>query len=384
MNGRPGPAIERGPQEAPLRTVIDEVIAPARSEDAARATSARGVAYYPGCSLHGTSPEYDESLRAVVAGLGIPVAEIPDWNCCGASSGHTTDHLLGVALPARNLALAEAQGFDRVLAPCAACYNRLSSAHLAIASEAGLAARIPEILGRPFANTVEVFNAVQLLHEHAALIEEKVAASLAEPNPLHGVKLAAYYGCLLVRPPEVSGGDDPEQPMQMDDIINACGADDVDWNMKVECCGGAFSVSRTSSVVRLGRAIVEDARRNGAEAIVVACPLCHSNLDLRQRAMTARGEQPLPILFITQVVGLALGLPAESLGLSRHFVATEPFIQDLVVRAAKRVDEEERLRAEAEDKAAARAAKRAEAEKAKAAENGAPRPDAAPGAGGNA
>ena len=220
-----------------------------------------------------------------------------------------------MALPARNLALAEAQGFDRVLAPCAACYNRLASARIAVAEEDGLAERMPEILGRPFANTVEVFNAVQLLHEYGPLIDEKVAASLAEPNPLHGVKLAAYYGCLLVRPPELCGDDDPEQPMQMDDVINACGADDVDWNMKVECCGGAFSVSRTSSVVRLGRAIIEDARRNGAEAIVVACPLCHSNLDLRQKAMTARGEQPLPILFITQVVGLALGLPAETLGL---------------------------------------------------------------------
>ena len=210
-----------------------------------------------------------------------------------------------------------------------------------------------------------------------------MAASLAEPNPLHGVKLAAYYGCLLVRPPELACGDDPEQPTMMDDVINACGADDVDWNMKVECCGGAFSVSRTNSVVRLGRSIIEDARRNGAEAIVVACPLCHSNLDLRQKAMTERGQQPLPILFITQVVGLALGLPAESLGLKRHFVATDQFIKDLVTRAAARVKEEKRLQAEAEAKAAARAAKRAEAEKAKAGGEAAPA-GAAPDAGGDA
>jgi heterodisulfide reductase subunit B len=366
-----------------MTTLVDEVAA-----ESVPAATARGVAYYPGCSLHGTSPEYDESLRAVVEALGIPVAEIPDWNCCGASSGHTTDHLLGVALPARNLALAEAQGFDRVLAPCAACYNRLASARLAVAAEDGLAERMPEILGRPFANTVEVFNAVQLLHEYGPLIEERVAASLAEPNPLQGVKLAAYYGCLLVRPPELAGADDAEQPMQMDDIISACGADDVDWNMKVECCGGAFSISRTSSVVRLGRSIVEDARRNGAEAIVVACPLCHSNLDLRQKAMTARGQQPLPVLYVTQVVGLALGLPADSLGLNRHFVATAPFLQDLVVRAARRVDEEKRLQAEAEAKAAARAAKRAEAEAAKAEAGGAAAPagpsDVTPGAGGDA
>jgi heterodisulfide reductase subunit B len=347
-----------------VSAVAGGVTAPAGAEDAARPQAARGVAYYPGCSLHGTSPEYDESLRAVVTALGISIAEVPDWNCCGASSGHTTDHLLGVALPARNLALAEAQGFDRVLAPCAACYSRLAAARLAIAADDGLAERMPEILGRTFANSVEVFNAVQLLHDATATIEEKVADSPARPNPLGGVKLAAYYGCLLVRPPELSGGDDPEQPVQMDEVIGACGADAVDWNMKVECCGGAFSVSRTASVVRLGRAIIDDARRSGAEAIVVACPLCHSNLDLRQKAMTARGEQPLPVLFITQVVGLALGLPTETLGLGRHFVATAPFIDDLVKRAAVRVAEEQRLREEAAAKAAARAAKRAEAEKA--------------------
>ena len=352
-----------------MTPVAEDVSAPATQRDAG-APPTRGVAYYPGCSLHGTSPEYDESLRAVVEALGVPVAEIPDWNCCGASSGHTTDHLLGVALPARNLALAEAQGFDTVLAPCAACYNRLAAARLAVAHEDGLAERMPDILGRPFANSVTVVNAVQLLHQYGPLIDERVSARLAAPNPLQGVKLAAYYGCLLVRPPELAGADDPEQPHQMDDIINACGADDVDWNMKVECCGGAFSISRTSSVVRLGRAIVEDARRNGAEALVVACPLCHSNLDLRQKAMTARGEPAMPVLFITQVVGLALGLPAQSLGLNRHFVDTEPFIRELVDRAGRRVEEERRLQAEAEAKAAARAAQRAEAEAAKASEAG--------------
>ncbi len=368
-------------------STVTEDAAATTAEDAARAKTTRGVAYYPGCSLHGTSPEFDQSLRAVAAHLGIGLAEISDWNCCGASSGHTTDHLLGVALPARNLALAEAAGFDRVLAPCAACYSRLAGAHLAIATEEGLAERMPEILGRPFANSVEVFNAVQLLHDATAPIEEKTAAMPSEANPITGVKLAAYYGCLLVRPAELSGGDDTEQPTQMDDIIRACGGEAVDWNMKVECCGGAFSISRTSSVVRLGRSIIEDARKNGAEAIVVACPLCHSNLDLRQKAMATRGEQPLPILFVTEVVGLALGLPAESLGLGKHFVATQPFIQELVVRAAKRGEEEKRLQAEAEAKAAARAAKRAEAEAAKAAEAGgaaapAASSDAAPGSGG--
>jgi len=312
------------------------------------------VAYYPGCSLHGTSREFDESLRAVAAELGIGLTEIADWSCCGASSGHTTDHLLGVALPARNLALAEAQGFDTVVAPCAACYNRMSAARLAIATEDGLAEQIPDILGHPFANSVHVHNAVELLHDASTIIEEKVAATLA-PNPLEGVKLAAYYGCLLVRPFEVCGYDDPEQPTSMDDVINACGADDVDWDMKVECCGGAFSVSRTASVLRLGRAIIENARSHGAEAIIVACPLCHSNLDLRQKAMAQRGEEPMPILFVTQMVGLALGLAPVDLGLGRHFVDTEPLIARLVQQAAERVAAEKKAKEEAAAKAGAAA-----------------------------
>jgi len=338
------------------------------------------LAYYPGCSLHGTEPEYDESLRAVVEALGIAIAEIPDWNCCGASSAHTTDHLLGVALPARNLALAEAAGFDRVLAPCAACYNRLAAAQLAVAADAGLAEQMPDILGHPFANSVEVLSILSLLRDVKTTIAERASATRATPNPLVGIKLAAYYGCLLVRPPELSGGDDPEQPMFMDEVIEACGAEAVDWNMKVECCGGAFSVSRTSSVLRMGRAIIEDARSNGAEAIVVACPLCHTNLDLRQRAMESRGEPRIPVLFITEVVGLALGLPAETLGLKRHFIATAPLLADLNVRAAQRVADEKKA---ADEKAAKAAAREAKAAEAKAAAPAAPS-DAAPDAGGDA
>lgn len=340
-----------------MTTVVNDAVAPA-----ATAHSIQGVlAYYPGCSLHGTEPEYDESLRAVVEALGIAVAEIPDWNCCGASSGHTTDHLLGVALPARNLALAEAAGFDRVLAPCAACYNRLAAARLAVAQDASLAEQMPDILGRSFTNSVEVVNVAALLRDATSVITQKVAAPRTKPNPMVGVKLAAYYGCLLVRPPEIAAGDDPEQPTFMDDVINATGAEAVDWNMKVECCGGAFSVSRTSSVLRMGRAIIEDARRAGAEAIVVACPLCHTNLDLRQKAMESRGQPRMPVLFITQVVGLALGIAPEALGLQRHFIPTEPLLSDLMVRAAQRVADEKRAADEKAAKAAARAAKAAEA-----------------------
>ena len=199
-----------------------------------------------------------------------------------------------------------------------------------------------------------------------------------ETNLMGEVKLASYYGCLLVRPSSVAGGDDVEQPLFMDDVVAACGAEPVDWNMKVECCGGAYGVSRTSSVVRLGRAIVEDARKSGAEAIVVACPLCHTNLDLRQKAMESRGAPPLPVLYITEVVGLALGLAPEDLGIKRHWVDAQPWLRDLQTRAGERAAAARKAEEEKAAKAAAREAKAAKAKAAAAAE------PAAPDAGGDA
>jgi len=309
------------------------------------------LAYYPGCSMHGTSREYEESLLAVAVALDVELDELHDWSCCGASSAHAADHLLGVALPARNLALAEAQGADRVLAPCAACYNRLSAAAHAVSDEPGMAARVRGVLERPFANTVEVLSIVELLQGLAPGIEERVAARL-EPNPLEHLNVAAYWGCLLVRPASATGFDDTEHPVGMDAVIAACGARPVPWNMAVECCGGAFSIARTSSVLRLSRAIIDDARRCGADAIVAACPLCHANLDFRQSAMSLKGAPPMPVLYLTQLVGLALGLPLDLLGLERHFVDTQPLL-------ARLADDARRAAAAAAEREAERSARSA-------------------------
>lgn len=270
--------------------------------------------YYPGCSLDGTSREFGESVSAVTRALGVDLREVDDWNCCGASSAHVVDHRLAVALPARNLALAEAQGLDSLVAPCAACFNRLAAAGQAIAESPAVAQDMSTLLGRPAPSRVAVRSIIDLLADLAPEIKRRVV------SPLSGLKVACYYGCLLVRPARVTGAVEPEQPTSMENLARLCGASPVSWNMAVECCGGSFSVCRTGSVIRLGRAILEDARRAGAEAIVVACPMCHSNLDFRQAAMRLEG-QPLPVLFLTELVGLAIGLPAATLGLPRHFVA---------------------------------------------------------------
>lgn len=316
--------------------------------------------YYPGCSLDGTAREFDESVRAIAPALGIELREIDDWSCCGSSSAHSTDHLLGVALPARNLALAEEQGHDSVLAPCSACFSRLAEARHEIAQDAELAEMMPGILERPFSNSVDVINAVQWLLDNVDTIRERTSAGEGAAA-VREMKVAAYYGCLLVRPEEVAGADDVELPTTMEQVISACGAQPVKWNMAVECCGGSLSMTRTSSVIRLGRMIIEDAHKAGADAIIVACPMCHSNLDFRQIAHEA--DIGVPILYITQLIGLALGISAEKLGMDRHFVDTRPLLSELAARAKRSADKaaEEAAKKKAADaqKAAAEAQKAA-------------------------
>ncbi len=277
------------------------------------------IGYFPGCSLHGLSREYEESLKAIVAGLDTELVEVDDWSCCGASSAHGTSHLLAVTLPARNLAIAESQGLPEVLAPCAACYARLASARHEIEGDTDLAGHVNRILVRDFKNTVKVRSILEVLKGQVATIKAKAT------NPLKDLKVACYYGCLLVRPVEVTGGyDDPEDPSSMEDICKAAGAVPVKWNRRLDCCGGGMSMSRTGSVVRLSAAILKDAKAAGADAVVVACPMCHSNLDFRQKAMQQRGawEGDMPVLFLTQVVGLSMGIDPKTLGMGRHFVST--------------------------------------------------------------
>jgi heterodisulfide reductase subunit B len=280
------------------------------------------LGYYPGCSLHATAKEFDDSLQAVLSLLEVELAEIKDWSCCGASSGHQTNHMLGVALPARNLWLAEQQEQDKVLAPCAACYSRLANARHELGRDKKMAKRVDKMLGTSFNNSVEVINIVQVLRELLPQIKDKVT------KPLTGLKVACYYGCLLVRPPSIVTHEDTEKPTSMEEVVTALGATTVTWNKAIDCCGGGFSLSRTGSVIRLGREILEDATSAGAQAIVVGCPMCHSNLDLRQEAIARSSKHRLsiPIMFMPQLVGLAMGIPEDRLGLRRHFVNPDPVI----------------------------------------------------------
>lgn len=276
------------------------------------------IAYFPGCSLHSTARDYDMSFQLVCRKLGIELQEIPHWVCCGASPAHVTSHLLSIALPCKNLVLAEEMGLNTVVAPCAACFNRLKVAKQEVAENSQLKKDIEDVLGKPYSGKVEVKHPLQIIAEEIGLAKvEKMVR-----RELQGLKVASYYGCLLVRPLNMVSFDDPEDPQSMDDLVTALGGEALPWAFKTECCGASFSLSETDIVLELSGEILDAALEAGAECILVACPLCQSNLDLRQKGIEKRlGKKfNLPILYFTELLGLALGLNMHELGLSKHIV----------------------------------------------------------------
>ena len=273
-------------------------------------------AYYPGCSLHSTAKEYDLSTRAVCRELGIELEEIPDWSCCGATSAHSLNRDLGIALPLRNLAKAEEMGLD-VVTPCAACFNRMKSADAAVKDDPELLKSASEIVGADYKGLV---NILSLLAAVDQLDDETIKAHVKRELP--GLKVACYYGCLLLRPPDVAGFDDPENPESLDKLVAELGAEAVKWPYKTECCGASLSLSKPEVVVKLTHDILSMAKHAGANCIVTACPLCQGNLDLRQSQVesTYKEQFGLPVLYFTQLMGYAFGLPNSSLGLNKHMV----------------------------------------------------------------
>ena len=280
------------------------------------------IGYYPGCSLTGTGKEYDLSLRKILQKLDIELEELNDWSCCGATSAHATNHLMSIALPAINLSIAENQRMKELFAPCAACYNRMVVAKHELDTNPPLAKQVSDLIERPVNCSTEIINIVELFQR----IGTKKISDLKTAN-LNGIKVACYYGCLLVRPFSITHFDDAEQPTSMEKIVAATGAEAIDWNYKIECCGGTHSIAHKEIVVDLSKKILDDAKLHGADVVVVACPMCHSNLDMRQRAMKNHTE--IPVLYLSEFIGLAMGVSPKELGVDLHFVSAEPLIQKI-------------------------------------------------------
>jgi heterodisulfide reductase subunit B len=281
------------------------------------------LTYFPGCSAHGTSEEFDKTVKMVMKSLDVEMEELPDWNCCGATSAHTMSETLAYALPLRNLVLAEKLDNTTMAIPCASCYQRLKVTKVHMDADPALAKQINTtvIEEGTYEGKVDVKSMLQYCYEDVGLeaIKAKVTKSLA------GMKLACYYGCLLTRPKNITNFDSPEYPVSMDQIVEALGAKATEFDYKTECCGASFSISNTEVVINLSGQILEMAKESGAHAIVVACPLCQSNLDMRQPDIEKHTGKKLdiPIFYFTQLMALAFGMPEKDMMFDKHIIPVE-------------------------------------------------------------
>lgn len=284
------------------------------------------IGYYPGCALTkgSSSSEYGMSVKGVAKALDIDLVEIDDWSCCGASAVHQTNHKLAISLSARNIALAARDGFKEVLVPCPACSLRFISAQKELNENPELRGKIEDVIEMPYNDNIKVLNYLEFVKKYCA---DKLKENIKkQPDSL---KVVCYYGCLLVRPPKVVEFDDPDSPVTMDEILKSIGIEPLEWEFKTECCGGGLSISRPSVVEKLVNDIMRNALNAGAQAIIVSCPLCHANLDLRQlnASRSYSLEYKLPVLYLSEVIGLTLGVENRELGLDKHFIDTKPIIK---------------------------------------------------------
>lgn len=268
-------------------------------------------AYYPGCSLHATGLEYDRSARAVLKTLGVELDELADWSCCGASSGHSLSGKAASALPARNIALAQKTGLD-LLIPCAACFNRLKSAEHSLRTDPAERAKIEQTVNFQYTGATRIRNLLDVVANEIGMD----AVRRAVKRPLADLRVVGYYGCLLVRPPQVVQFDDPEHPQLLDALLDTLGATAVDWAFATVCCGGSLSLTRAKIANKLVDNLVAHAREVGAQAMVTACPLCQMNLELRQ----TQSADKLPIIYFTELMGLAFGLPESQSWWGKHLI----------------------------------------------------------------
>jgi len=276
------------------------------------------IGYYPGCALHGSSNDYEMSVRATLTALGVQLKELDDWICCGATAAHSINKKLSMALPARNLAIAERDGYSEMLAPCPMCSMELLKTIKELSDSPSLRREIAEVIELPIKGKTQVVNIIQVLQMVGVeRIREAVKRPLSEFRP------ACYYGCLLTRPAKILKFDDPEQPDSMEEIVEALGAKPVQWNYKTECCGAGMTMANEDTVISLSHKILSNAEAHGANCVVVACPMCHVNLDMKQRDIERRqgARHRLMVYYISDLIGLALGLGEHELGIDRHFVS---------------------------------------------------------------
>ena len=273
------------------------------------------VSYYPGCSLEGTATDYELSVRAIHAAIGIELEELPDWSCCGSTAAHSINHRASIELAGRNVAIAEAVGLDVVI-PCPLCFNRLKTAEKVLAGPDKEKYRV-QVAG----DRIKLYDLADFLARQDNLknIESKVI------HPLTDLKAVCYYGCQSSRPPKVTDAVNCENPMSMDYILRVLGADPIQWSFKTDCCGASHILPRPDVAFTMIEKLYQRATEAGAECFVVSCQMCQLNLDVYQTQINKQlgTDYFLPVLYFTDLIGMALGLDETKKWFSKKFVDPE-------------------------------------------------------------
>ena len=298
---------------------------PNEGPSAPAVTDPRTIAYFSGCSLHGTSKEYNLSTRAVMDTLGWTLQEPKDWCCCGSTPAHSTDHVLAAELPIRTLAQMEREGHKNMTFPCPSCFQRFQAAIHSVDEDEALAGEVRSRTGYLPSDGLKMDLLLSTVTERVGY--EAVTDRVT--RPLEGLKVVCYYGCTLTRPPRLTEAENCEYPTNMDRLMEALGAEFIDWSYKTDCCGVSLGITQLPIALGMSRKVLSDAKAVGAEAVVVACPLCQINLDSRQKQIEKTYQETftLPVIYFTQLMGVAFGLDAKALGLDKHFVDPVGFLQ---------------------------------------------------------
>jgi len=289
-------------------------------------------AYFPGCSLEKMASSYHKSALETTEVFDIELQELDDWNCCGATTYFHVDQLLAHTLVARNLALAEKEGLDLV-APCSACYKNAFFTNKVIKDDPDLAEHINFALEEDdlqFNAEINVYHLIEIFANDVGVDKLKKGVK----NPLKGLNIAPYYGCQIVRPRK--NGEEIENPQYFEDIISAMGAEPTYFPERLRCCGGSLIMTSREAALDMVRILLQSAEKNGAHVIATACPLCQVNLECYQEQVNEEfgTDFKMPVLYFTQLLGLALGLSPKKLGIGIELVSATPVFAKLLPKEA--------------------------------------------------
>jgi len=286
------------------------------------------IAYYPGCSLQASSELYDIQSRLVFRRLGVELKEIEDWNCCGATSASKTDDFLALALPARNLGIADASGLSELVIPCSSCYSRMLVSQKKLIDDPGLKNKINAELTKKVEGKIKISSILEVL------VSKAISGEIAEKSikKLEGLKPVCYYGCLLTRfPCDVEVPDNVENPQGMEIVCKVLGAQPLDWSYKTDCCGASAVINDTDTSLLLMSRILKDALARGANCFITTCPMCQLNMDAYQDRVGEKYgiQKRLPVYFITELLGIAMGFSPKEMQLNRHFIDSSGLLMEL-------------------------------------------------------